>query len=86
MLKNYEKYLDFVTVKLDKFFEEQKPYIACKKGCARCCKNAEFPYSLLEVNYLSEGIKALDEKTQDIIADNIAEVNIKKEKFERERF
>ena len=50
--ENYEKYLKFVQEKLNKFFEAQSPYISCKKGCAFCCKNAQFPYSELEFNYL----------------------------------
>ncbi|MCR4881326.1 MAG: YkgJ family cysteine cluster protein [bacterium] len=86
MLENYEKYLQFITAKLNKFFEEQKPYIACKKGCAKCCKNAEFPYSLLEVNYLAMGIKTLDEKTQNLIADKIAKINKDKQNYKGEKF
>ena len=86
MLENYVKYLEFITSKIDKFFEAQKPYIFCKKGCAKCCKNAEFPFSHLEVTYLSEGINSLDEKTQNIIAEKIAKINKSKEKAKGEKF
>ena len=54
MLKNYLNYLRFVNDKLNKFFEKQKPYIFCKKGCGMCCKNAQFPYSKIEMDYLMQ--------------------------------
>ena len=56
MLQNYEKYLEFLNTKLNKFFEQQEPYIFCKDGCSLCCQNAQFPYSLLEVQYLLKGL------------------------------
>ena len=34
MIENYEKYLEFISGKIDGFFEKQKPYIACKEGCS----------------------------------------------------
>ena len=55
MFKNYELYLSQIDSKLKDFFERQKPYIHCKLGCAKCCKNAEFPYTRLEVTYLLNG-------------------------------
>ena len=64
MLENYIKYLKIVDSKLQKFFEIQKPYIFCKKGCANCCKNAQFPYSRIEMLYLLEGAVKLSEEIQ----------------------
>ena len=61
MFENYEKYLEFLNLKLQGFFENQKPYIFCKKGCAKCCKNAQFPFSCVEVAYLTSKLKTLDE-------------------------
>ncbi len=78
MLDNYIVYLNFITEKLNKFFERQKPFIFCKKGCAMCCKNAQFPYSKLEVDYLLFGYEKLDIKIKEQIMKNIE--NIKKEK------
>ena len=59
-MENYLKYLEFIDSKLHKFFERQKDYIFCKKGCAKCCKNAEFPYSLIELKYLLTGFLKTD--------------------------
>ena len=86
MLENYKKYLSFIMPKLDKFFDEQKPYIFCKKGCAKCCKNAEFPFSALEISYLFEGIDRLDIDTQNIITEKIKKINADKDKFAGEKF
>ena len=79
-MENYKKFLEVLNDKLDKFFEEQKPYIFCKKGCSLCCQNAEFPYSKLEASYLKLGYVRLDKETRDIVTNNI--IQIKKEKID----
>ena len=81
MFENYEKYLAFLNEKLQKFFESQKPFIFCHKGCAKCCKNAQFPYSLLEIRYLLAGFLKLDKETQDKIEENLQTIVKKKKKF-----
>lgn len=81
MFENYEKYLAFLNEKLQKFFENQKPFIFCHKGCAKCCKNAQFPYSLLEIRYLLSGFLKLDKETQDKIEENLQTIVKKKKKF-----
>lgn len=86
MFTNYERYLKFITSKIDKFFEMQKPFIFCKKGCAKCCKNAEFPFSLIELKYLLTGFLQLDKETQNIIEENLNKVKKQKEEFEGENF
>ena len=86
MFENYEKYLAFFNKELNKFFKEQEPYIFCKKGCAKCCKNAEFPYSELEVNYLKNGFKLLDKTKQNIIYKNIESVKKAKAEFNGSKF
>ena len=65
MLANYITYLNFIDEKLKKFFERQKPYIFCKKGCTKCCKNAQFPYSSIETAYLISGFMKLDKSIQE---------------------
>ncbi len=70
-LKNYIQYLIYLNDKLSKFFEHQKDYIACKKGCAKCCKNAEFPYKKIEFDLLTEGFKTLPEDTQKLIRERV---------------
>lgn len=86
MLKRYENYLAFLMPKIEKFFDEQKPYIFCKKGCAKCCKNAEFPFSALEISYLFEGIDKLDKETQYKITEKFKKTNADKDNFKGEKF
>lgn len=86
MLKNYEKYLAFIMPKIEKFFDEQAPYIFCQKGCAKCCKNAEFPFSALEISYLFEGIDKLDTDIQNIITNKVKQINAQKDNFNGEKF
>lgn len=74
MLKNYAKYLDVIQEKIDYFFFKQKDYIVCKEGCARCCKNAQFPYSEIEHKYLMSGFETLPAEVQNIIKQNIEKV------------
>ncbi len=74
MLENYIKYLEFLNEKLSSFFQKQKPYIKCKQGCAKCCQNAQFPFSQIEVSYLMIGVSKLDMETKNIIADNVKKI------------
>ncbi len=71
MTENYIKFLEMLNEKLDKFFKIQSPYIFCKKGCAKCCQNAQYPYSEIEFEYLKQGYKTLSENTKNIIKNNI---------------
>ena len=81
MLENYLTYLVFLNNKLTKFFESQKQFIFCQKGCAKCCKNAEFPYSQIELKYLLYGFLRLDKKTQNKIEENIKRIVEEKSKY-----
>ena len=74
MFDGYKKYLEFLDKKLNSFFECQKPYIFCKKGCAKCCKNAQFPYSNLEMQYLMQGFINLNNTTKNIVKKNISKL------------
>lgn len=86
MLNNYKKYLEFLEEKLGKFFKSQKPFIFCKAGCCHCCRHAQFPYSLLETQYLLQGAVQLPQKIQDQINKNLAETLEKKKKFKGKKF
>ncbi len=86
MIENYENYLSFLNGKLSNFFERQREYIKCKKGCALCCKNAEFPYSLLEFKYLLTGFMNLDKEKQDIIERQLERVAEAKKNFKGQKF
>lgn len=86
MLENYITYLNFLSQKFDKFFESQKPYICCKKGCGKCCQNAQFPYSQIEFEYLMRGTLYLDIKTKEAIVNNIKTTLEAKKIFEGKKF
>ena len=86
MLCNYAVYLEFLNEKLNKFFESQKPYIFCRKGCAKCCKNSQFPYSAIEFRYLLNGALSLDKRIQEKIEANIKELLEKKKNFRGKKF
>ena len=85
MTEDYKKYLKYLNEKLSKFFESQKEYIKCSKGCSKCCEKGEYPYSETELKYLLSGFLELDKKTQDIIEQNILEV-IEQKKNTDEKF
>ena len=86
MLVNYLTYLKFLNDRLEKFFEKQKPYICCQKGCGMCCRNAQFPYSQMELSYLLHGLWALDLDTKKLISANIKKLQQDRLNFKRERF
>ena len=83
---NYVAYLKFLDNKLETFFEMQKPYIFCKKGCAKCCKNAEFPYSFREIQYLLYGFLQLDDETKIKINNNLTKILKAKKDFLQSSF
>lgn len=86
MLNGYIAYLKFLNEKLEKFFESQKPFIFCKKGCAKCCKNAQFPYSVIEMKYLFNGLADLDKKTLAVIEQNLENILEKRKHFTGKKF
>lgn len=75
MIENYVTYLKFLDEKFNRFFKKQTPFIYCKKGCGRCCKNAQFPYTQIEVVHLLSGAQKLNDETIEQIMDNIAKLN-----------
>ena len=81
-LANYLLYLDIIMSKLSKFFESQSEYIFCKKGCAKCCEHAQFPYTEIEFLLLMEGYKLLKSQYKKIVDYNISEIlNLKKDHY-----
>ena len=86
MLIAYENYLSFLDSRLEKFFKSQEPYIFCKKGCTKCCRHAQFPYSLLEMQYVLAGLHNLDKKTLNKIEQNLANILTRKQKFKGKKF
>ena len=86
MLANYISYLKFLDEKLSAFFKSQAPFVFCKKGCALCCKNSEFPYSAIEARYLLQGALTLEKEKQELVAKNISMLLQKKKNFKGEKF
>lgn len=71
MIRKYEKYLDFIGSYLEKYFEQQKPYIHCKEGCSICCETGLYPLSKLEFDYLMVGMGLLNDTEKKQVLDNI---------------
>lgn len=86
MLNNYIKYLEILNHKLNKFFDQQKPYICCQKGCAKCCQNGEYPFSEVEFYLLKFGFAKLPPEVQRKIADNIAQIKACKAQSDEKLF
>lgn len=77
-IEKYKVYLTYLNEKLDKFFEEQSPYIFCKAGCSHCCENGEYPLSELEFAYLMLGAQTLSTEVTTHIEQNL--LKLKEEK------
>ena len=77
MLKRYEKFLKEFDKKLSQLTENQKPYLKCKKGCADCCQNGDYPFSRLEMEYLMSGFLTLPENIKQQIRSNVSNIQNK---------
>lgn len=86
MNQNYINYLNFLEKELSKFFENQKEFILCKKGCSKCCRTGEYPFSETEIEYLKEGCESLDEKTKKVVNGNIENIIKEKKSYENNKF
>ena len=60
----YKQYLNTIDIVINGYFEDQKEYIFCKKGCAHCCKSGQYPCSELEFRYLQLGFFKIPLKEQ----------------------
>ena len=78
---DYKSFLEQLDNRLAKYFERDKDKICCCKGCSNCCKNADFPLSFVEMNYLMKGFLALDKTTQDEVRKNIKNILHTNRKF-----
>lgn len=86
MIKKYELYLEKMDGLLDKFFQQQKPYIFCKEGCCQCCQNAEYPMSSIEVQYMMLGYQNLDPHIKKIVQSNVVKIKEEKQKSDDKEF
>ena len=81
-LRLYKQYLNTIQSILDGFFEDQKEYICCQKGCSHCCEKGAYPYSRLEFDYLTLGFMKLEHFEQQEILKRIADLKIEYKKCE----
>ncbi len=78
MLTRYEKFLEKLDKRLDKYFEEQCEFIKCKPGCSGCCEVGEYPFSRLELEYLMSGFMNLPFETKHKIKEEIKKLKQEK--------
>lgn len=78
----YKQYLNTIDSVLKKYFEEQKEYIFCKKGCAYCCQKGQYPYSELEFKYLLLGFFRIPLKEQQNVIKRIKDLKEEWQKIE----
>jgi hypothetical protein len=63
-LDKFKRYIKTIQYYLDQYFEDQKEYICCHRGCSHCCEKGSYPYSKMEFEYLLIGFFKLDLKEQ----------------------
>lgn len=80
-IADYLLYLAYLNKKLGGFFENQSPYIFCKKGCSKCCENGEYPFSRLEYDFIMIGFSKLPEQTREQILQKVKKLKEEKTKF-----
>lgn len=78
----YKKYLNTLQPILDGYFEEQKEFLCCQKGCAHCCERGAYPFSKLEFIYIMLGLLKLDPETRDGVLSRIRELKSQYEQCE----
>lgn len=77
----YEQFLNEFDKKLAEYFERDASAIKCKKGCTFCCKNADYPLSRLEMEFLMQGFLRLDKEKHDRVRENIKNLVVTKPKI-----
>ena len=81
-IKLYKQYLNTIQPYLDKYFENQKEYLCCKKGCSHCCKRGSYPYSKLEFEYLKIGLLKMDLDKQKVVIRKIQKLKAEYQNIE----
>lgn len=73
-LDDYIKFLKDLDTRLDVYFKQQAEFVCCQKGCSICCEKGDYPLSEIELQYLMEGFKNLDNQTKIIVQQNFAKI------------
>lgn len=86
-LQLYKQYLNTIQSVVNEYFENQKEYICCQKGCAHCCETGAYPFSRLEFDYLMIGFFKMNLKEQQGVIKRIQELKKEYETVEnKEKF
>lgn len=88
-LEGYKIYLKLIHERmLNKYFEEQSPYLCCQNGCAHCCQKGQYPMSEIEVKFILSKMASLEKSLQETILYNIQSIIKEKNtsKLQREDF
>lgn len=81
-LKYFKQYLNTINSVLKGYFEEQKEYICCKKGCAHCCEKGQYPFSEVEFDYIMLGFFKLSKEEQIKVLERVKKIKEDYEKAE----
>ena len=71
MIHRFNKYLEIIDCRLNNMFQKQAPFLKCKKGCAYCCKEGEYPLSELEYANLMLYYSKLPSEVKGVINSNV---------------
>jgi len=82
-LDEYIDYLNKLKVRLDRYFDQEKPYIACKLGCSACCKDNNLIISNLEFLFVEKGIEQLDKSRWKAIKKRAQKLGKEYKKFKK---
>lgn len=86
MINRYKNFLKDFDLILQTLFENQKKYIKCQKGCSKCCRKGDYPFSQLEFAYLTQGFINLPPNQKILVQQNIRTIIMDKKEFTGERF
>ena len=85
-LASYKAYLNLIEERmLNKYFEQQKPYICCKAGCSHCCEKGQYPVTKIELAYLMLGFSQLQHEQKVEIVEKVKKLKAEKLKYEQEK-
>lgn len=79
-LRYFKQYLNTINGVLEGYFEEQKEYVCCKKGCAHCCERGQYPFSEVEFDYIMLGFFKLPKEEQLKVLERVKSIKEEREK------
>lgn len=85
MIIKYIKYIETINSHIQKFFEQQKPYIHCKEGCSICCEKGHYPLTELEYEYVKIGFNNLSLEEKQSIKDKAIKIKMEIQNSQEEK-